>query len=147
MRGKIAPGVAPKAKIYAIKVWDEGNSTDDVLVAGYERAVDPNQDGSTRDHADVLSFSGGVDYGTESSTEARAAEKVVRTGTVFVAAAGNDNNQPAGGSAYVLGTPAAAPDVITVGASIHEFDAQTIAVNRPAGITDFPDHGVIVHQG
>ncbi|MFN2593628.1 MAG: S8 family serine peptidase [Actinomycetota bacterium] len=145
--GKVGPGVAPKSKIYSFKVWDEGNSTDDVLVAGYERAVDPNQDGSTRDHVDVLTFSGGVDYGTQSSTEARAAEQVVKTGTVFVAAAGNDGNQAAGGSAYDLGTPAAAPDVIAVGASVDEFDAQTITVKKPAGITNFPDHGVIVHQG
>lgn len=144
--GHVGPGVAPKSKLYSFKVWDEGNSTDDVLVAGYERAVDPNQDGSTRDHVDVLTFSGGVDYGTESSTEARAAEQVVKTGTVFVAAAGNDANQAAGGSAYVLGTPAAAPDVIAVGASIDAFDAQTITVNKPSGLTKFPDHGVIVHQ-
>ena len=45
VKGEIGPGVAPKAKLLAIKVWDEGDSTDDVLVAGYERAMDPNNDG------------------------------------------------------------------------------------------------------
>ena len=76
------------------KVWDEGNSTDDVLVAAYERAMDPNQDGSVADAVDVLSFSGGVDYGTLNSMEAMAAQRVVDLGTVFVASAGNSGNQP-----------------------------------------------------
>ncbi|HYJ49062.1 MAG TPA: S8 family serine peptidase, partial [Microbacterium sp.] len=83
--GEVGRGVAPKASLYAYKVWDEGNSTDDVLVAAYERAMDPNQDGSIADAVDVLSFSGGVDYGTLNSMEAMAAQRVVDLGTVFVA--------------------------------------------------------------
>ena len=58
--GQVGRGVAPMARLYAYKVWDVGNSTDDVLVAAYERAVDPNQDGNVTDAVDVLSFSGGV---------------------------------------------------------------------------------------
>ena len=95
----------PTALLYAYKVWDEGNSTDDVLVAAYERAMDPNQDGNVADAVDVLSFSGGVDYGTLNSLEAKAAQRVVDLGTVFVASAGNSGNQAAGGSAYISGTP------------------------------------------
>ena len=64
VKGEIGPGVAPKSKLLAIKVWDEGDSTDDVLVAGFERAMDPNDDGNIKDAADVLTFSGGVDYGS-----------------------------------------------------------------------------------
>ena len=142
--GKGGPGVAPKASILAYKVWDAGNSTDDVLVAAYERAVDPNQDGDTSDHADVLSFSGGVDYGTLNSVEAVAAQRVVDLGTVFVASAGNSGNQPSGGSAYITGTPANARGVISVAASIDEFDAQTIVVNSPS-IT-LPGNGLMVPQ-
>ena len=120
-------GVAPQASILALKVWDVGNSTADVLVAGYEFAVDPNGDGNTKDAADVLSFSGGVDYGSGSSIEAKAAKDVVKLGTVFVAAAGNSGNQPNGGSGYILGTPAAAKTVIAVGASIDQFSAQKLS--------------------
>jgi hypothetical protein len=130
--GKVGAGVAPKVKILAYKVWDVGNSTDDVLVAGYERAVDPNQDGDTSDHADVLSFSGGVDYGTLNSVEAVAAQRVVDLGTVFVASAGNSGNQPAGGSAYITGTPANARGVISVAASVDQFVAQTLSIDTPA---------------
>jgi subtilisin family serine protease len=142
--GEIGPGVAPKAKLYAMKVWDEGNSTDDVLVEAYERSMDPNDDGDTSDAVDVLSFSGGVDYGTESSTEARAAQRVVNMGTVFVASAGNSGNQPIGGSAYITGTPANAPGVISVAASIDEFNAQNLTVDTPA--TELPDGGLMVTQ-
>ncbi|MFB3738174.1 MAG: S8 family serine peptidase [Candidatus Velamenicoccus archaeovorus] len=143
--GSVGRGVAPKAKILAVKVWDVGNSTADVLVAGYEFAMDPNGDGNMRDAADVLSFSGGVDHGPASSVEAEAAAEVVKQGTVFVAAAGNAGNQPAGGSGYILGTPASVPGVIAVAASIDRFVAQKLTVDSPSGI-DLPDGGPVVWQ-
>ncbi|HEU4526826.1 MAG TPA: S8 family serine peptidase [Actinomycetota bacterium] len=142
--GSVGPGVAPETEILAYKVWDAGNSTDDVLVAAYERAVDPNQDGDTRDRADVLSFSGGVAYGTLNSVEAVAAQRVVDVGTVFVASAGNEGNQPVGASAYITGTPGTARGVISVAASIDQFVAQTLSVDTPP--TELPDGGIIVHQ-
>ncbi|MCA1703174.1 MAG: S8 family serine peptidase, partial [Actinobacteria bacterium] len=141
---RIGKGVAPQAKLLAVKVWDVGNSTADVLVAGYEFSVDPNQDGNTNDKADVLTFSGGVDYGSKYSVEAVAAQKVVKLGTVFVASAGNASSQDTGASAYVLGTPAAAPGVISVAATIDQFRALTVTVDDPA--TDLPELGVAVHQ-
>ena len=95
--GQVGQGVAPAAELFAYKVWDVGNSTDDVLVAAYERAVDPNQDGNVNDRVDVLSFSGGVSYGNLNSLEAKAAQRVTDVGTVFVASAGNEGNQAAGG--------------------------------------------------
>lgn len=146
--GKVGRGVAPMAKLYAYKVWDEGNSTDDVLVAAYERAVDPNQDGNTRDKADVLSFSGGVDYGTLNSVEARAAQRVVDVGTVFVASAGNSGNQASGFSAYITGTPANARGVISAAASIDEFQATQLIVNSTTAPPPpvLPDNGLMVHQ-
>jgi subtilisin family serine protease len=145
--GIIGKGVAPKAKILAVKVWDDGNSSADVLVAGYEFAMDPNQDGNTNDHVDVLSFSGGVDYGPPSSVEAQAAQAVVDGGTVFVAAAGNSGNQPAGtqSGGYILGTPASVPGVIAVASSIDQFASQRLTVDDPSGV-DLPDGGPVVAQ-
>ncbi len=142
--GKVGKGVAPKARLYAIKVWDAGDSTADVLVAGYERAMDPNDDGNMKDAADVLTFSGGVDYGSQNSVEAQAAQRVVDLGTIFVASAGNAGNQPTAGSAYIAGTPANAPGVVSVAASISEFKAQALSIDDPE--TSLPDGGLMVHQ-
>jgi subtilisin family serine protease len=143
--GEIGRGVAPRTKIVAIKVWDEGNSTADVLVAGFERAVDPNDDGAMTDKVDVLSFSGGVDFGTAFSLEAVAAQQVVDLGTVFVAAAGNAGNQPVGGQPYITGTPATAPGAISVASSIDQFVAATLDVNSPAAET-LPENGITAWQ-
>jgi subtilisin family serine protease len=146
--GNVGRGVAPLAKLYAYKVWDVGNSTDDVLVAAYERAVDPNQDGDVSDQADVLSFSGGVDYGTLNSLEAKAAQRVTDLGTVFVASAGNSGHQAVGGSAYIVGTPAVARGVVAVAASIDQFVALQLVVNSSSDgtIPTLPDNGLTVHQ-
>lgn len=146
--GNVGRGVAPKASLYAFKVWDEGNSTDDVLVAAYERAMDPNQDGNVSDAVDVISFSGGVSYGTLNSLEAKAAQRVVNLGTVFVASAGNEGNQPSNGSPYILGTPAAARGVIAVAASIDEFLALDLDINSTTAPPppELPLDGLTVHQ-
>jgi subtilisin family serine protease len=146
--GNVGRGVAPLAKLYAYTVWDVGNSTDDVLVAAYERAVDPNQDGSVKDAVDVLSFSGGVTYGTLNSLEARAAQRVVNLGTVFVASAGNSGNQAANASAYVAGTPATARGVVAVAASIDVFLALVLEINSTTAppAPTLPDGGQTVHQ-
>ena len=76
-----------------------------MLVAAYERAVDPNQDGNVADAVDVLSFSGGVDYGTLNSLEAKAAQRVVDLGTVFVASAGNSGTRPSASPRTSPGRP------------------------------------------
>jgi subtilisin family serine protease len=146
--GQVGQGVAPEAELFAYKVWDVGNSTDDVLVAAYERAVDPNQDGNVSDRVDVLSFSGGVSYGNLNSLEAKAAQRVTDVGTVFVASAGNEGNQAAGGSPYILGTPASARGVVGVAASIDEFVALQLAINSSSDgtIPTLPDNGLTVHQ-
>jgi subtilisin family serine protease len=146
--GQVGSGVAPDASLYAYKVWDVGNSTDDVLVAAYERAVDPNQDGNVSDAVDVLSFSGGVTYGTLNSLEARAAQRVVDLGTVFVASAGNSGNQAANASAYVAGTPATARGVVAVAASIDQFLALVLTINSTTAppAPTLPDGGQTVHQ-
>ena len=145
VKGKIGKGVAPKAKLLAYKVWHSGSSTADVLVAAFERAVDPNEDGNFDDKADVINFSGGVDFGSAGSLEGQAAENVANLGVVFVAAAGNAGNSGTGGTAYVGGTPGSSEKVITVAASIDQFLAQTTEVLQPSGI-EFVEDGLTVYQ-
>jgi hypothetical protein len=114
--GEVPAGRAPRSKILAFKVWDEGDSTADVLVAAFEAAVDPNGDGSLSDMADVINFSGGVDHGTAAAAESLAAQRAVDLGVVVVAATGNAGNELADGAAYRVGAPATAPGVVAVAA-------------------------------
>jgi len=51
-------GVAPEAKIYAYKVLSaSGSGSFSGIIEAIERAIDPNGDGDTSDHVDVISMS------------------------------------------------------------------------------------------
>ena len=117
-------GVAPRASLLPIRVagWQQnaGGSwglygRTDQLVAGLERAVDPNGDGSAHDAARIAlvgvsePFSAFVD-----SPAARAAAGALRLDTLVVAPAGNDGY--AGPGYGSIGGPGGSPSVLTVGA-------------------------------
>jgi subtilisin family serine protease len=117
--------IAPGATIYPIRVagWqrDAGQSwsifgrTDQIL-AGLERAVDPNRDGDTADAARIALVPLAEPFaGFPDEPLARAAAGATRIGTLVVAPAGND-----GPAASVFGSvsgPGAAPAALTVGAA------------------------------
>src|SRR6185503_17908130 len=86
--------------------------------------------------------------GTLNSMEAKAAQRVVDLGTVFVASAGNSGNQPSGFSAYISGTPSVARGVISVAASIDEFLALVLTINSTTAPPPpvLPQEGNTVHQ-
>jgi subtilisin family serine protease len=103
-------GVAPDAQITAYRVLDEwGSGYLSDVVAGLEAAVSP-----TNPHrAQVVNLSlGGPGDGLTDPVSV-AAQNAVAAGVVVVAAAGND-----GPAAQTVGSPGAAPGVLTVGASI-----------------------------
>jgi cysteine-rich repeat protein len=105
-------GVAPGAKLLAYKVLNSSGSGDGSLViAGMERAVDPDGDGDTSDRADVISMSLGGQDTQEDDPLIQAAENASAAGVVVVAAAGNS------GGFFTILTPGAAPSVVTVGAT------------------------------
>ena len=103
-----------------------------------------HQDGSIADAVDVLSFSGGVDYGTLNSMEAMAAQRVVDLGTVFVASAGNSATSLRRVGLH-LGTPSIARGVVGVAASIDQFLGLDLRRQRPPGIV-LPLDGLTVHS-
>jgi subtilisin family serine protease len=118
-------GVAPGATLLPIRVlgWQRAAGggyavfgTTDVLLAGLERAVDPNGDADTRDRAEiavapvVAPFAAFAD-----GPEARAVAGATKLGTLVVAAAGNDGPGGSGGFGSV-GAPGGAPEALTVGA-------------------------------
>ncbi|MBW2966099.1 S8 family serine peptidase, partial [Candidatus Woesearchaeota archaeon] len=105
-------GVAPDAKIYAYKVLSSGGGGySDWIIAGIERAVDPNQDTDFSDHVDIISMSLGG-YGDPDDPMSQAVDTAVNNGVVAVIAAGN-----LGPGYQTIGSPGTARKAITVGAS------------------------------
>lgn len=121
----IVAGVAPGAAILPIRILGPvavgaGTArtlgTSDDLVAGIERAVDPDGDGAASDAARIALAAVVEPYAAfPDSPEARAAAGAARLGTLVVAPAGNDG--PAGDGFGTVGAPAAAAATLAVGAS------------------------------
>jgi len=119
----IALGVAPGARILPFRIlgWQHTDSGEavfgggDLLIAGLERAVDPNGDGSTKDAVQVAlapvvePFAAFVD-----SPESRAVTGATALGTLVVAPSGNDGD--VGLHFGSVAAPGAAPDALSVGA-------------------------------
>jgi hypothetical protein len=84
----------------------------DELLAGLERAVDPDGDGSTEDRSAVALVTVNAPFaGFSTAPEARAAAAALRLGVPVVAPSGHE-----GSSWATIGSPGGAPDVVTVGA-------------------------------
>lgn len=82
----------------------------DELLAGLERAVDPDLDGDTADRASVALIAVNAPFaGFSAAPEARAATAARRLGTRVVAPAGNE------GAGRTIGSPGGAPAAVTVG--------------------------------
>ncbi len=98
----IGPGVAPKADLYAIRVFGCEGSTD-VVVDAIEWAVDNDMD--------VINMSLGSPFGTKDSPDAVATTNAARAGVVVITSAGNE-----GPSQYISGTPGSADGAVAVAA-------------------------------
>lgn len=123
----ILRGVAPEASILAYKVLgsDGSGSMSDVVLA-IEAAMDPNGDGDTSDHADIISMSLGGP-GKEGDPVCTAVRNAFEAGVVVVVAAGNS-----GPSLGTVASPGIAPEAITVG-----------AVDRDGTLAEFSSRGVM----
>jgi len=110
---RIGPGMAPKALLYALKVFGCGGSTNAVTDA-LDWALDPDQDGDFTDHLDLVNLSLGSDYGAPDDPESVFVRKLNANGVLTVFSAGN------GGDLYdVGGSPGNTPEALTV-ASIRD---------------------------
>ncbi len=137
---RIGPGVAPKAKLYALRVFGCSGSTE-VTEQAIEWAMDPNGDNDLSDHLDVINMSLGSSFGSEYDTTAIAANNAALAGVIVVASAGNS-----GDVFYIHGSPAVARNAISVAASLDQgavvsaFEGITpaaIAGQHPAVEADF----------
>ena len=80
------------------------------LIQAMEFAVDPNGDGNTQDHVDIVNMSLGGGYGQPfDDALSTAVDNATKLGVLTVAAAGNGGDRP-----YITGTPAAAATAISV---------------------------------
>ncbi len=105
---KIGPGSAPKASLYALKVFGcEG--TTNLTAQALDWALDPNGDGDFSDHLDVVNLSLGSDFGGQDDPDSLFVRKLVEHGVLVVASAGN------GGDFYdVGGSPGNTPEALGV---------------------------------
>ena len=129
-------GIAPQARVLPLRILDWERTEDgryallgrgDVLLAGLERAVDPDGNGDVEDAATVALAAVVEPFASfADSPEARAVDGAARLGTLVVAAAGNDGR---GGSGFgTVGAPAGAPAAVAVGAvdsRVEVLDART----------------------
>ena len=115
----IGPGVAPKADIYAVRVFGCEGSTD-VVVDAIEWAVDHDMD--------VINMSLGSSFGAADDPSAVASTNAAKAGVIVVASAGNS-----GPSQYIAGSPANAAGALSVAAidSSATFPGATITI--PSG--------------
>ena len=126
---RIGPGVAPGAKLYALRVFGCSGDTNAVSLA-LDWAADPNGDGNFSDHLDVVNMSLGTDFAAPDDPDAIASDALSLLGTTVVAAAGNGGDEQ-----DIAGSPGSGNRVISVAAS---QDATTVydalSVDAPAGL-------------
>ncbi len=135
-------GVAPAATVLPIRVagWQpdaEGRmvtyARTDQLIAGLERAVDPDDDGDTHDAARVALVGVAAPFAAfADSPEARAIGGALALDTLVVTPAGNDG---AAGPLYgSIAGPGGAEDAITVGALDERRQTPTVHVVLRRGL-------------
>jgi minor extracellular serine protease Vpr len=115
-------GVAPRAYIGTYKVFGSPSAnpsaSEDAIIAAIDDAIG--------DGMDVLNLSLGFDvaFQLDSDPEQQALENAAALGVIVVCAAGNNGNDP-----MTVGSPAAAPSVIAVGATGNDriFSSRAIA--------------------
>jgi subtilisin family serine protease len=117
---RVGPGVAPKADLYAIRVFGCVGSTD-VVVDALNWAV--------ANRMDVVNMSLGSAYGDTSDPDVEATNNAADAGIIVVASAGNSGPAP-----YITGSPAISDRAISVAAAdtIAAFPGYNLTLNPGA---------------
>jgi subtilisin family serine protease len=114
---KTYSGVAPDAKLYALKVFGKEGSTSDIaVIQALEYAADVTENTSPENRLDVVNLSLGGGYGKPKILYSEAIKNLSRGGTVVVASAGNSGDNP-----YIVGAPSTSDEAISVAAGIDDM--------------------------
>ncbi len=136
-------GIAPGATVVPIRVagWQRDAAADwavygrtDQILAGLERAVDPNGDGDAHDAARVALVALAEPFAAfTDGPMAKATTGAARLNTLVVTAAGNDG--PKGPTYGSIAGPGGAPDALTVGAADLRSTYEEARVVLRSGLT------------
>ncbi|GAB3907432.1 S8 family serine peptidase [Kibdelosporangium lantanae] len=126
---RIGPGTAPKALLYAIKVFGCKGSTN-LTTQALDWTLDPNGDGDFGDHMDVVNLSLGMDFGAQDDPINLFVRKLAANNVLPVIAGGN------GGDVYDIGgSPGNAPEALTVASTRDPYVLRDAAeVTAPADV-------------
>lgn len=134
-------GVAPGVELHAVKVCSAVSTSCSgvALMLGMDYALDPNADGDTADHVDIINMSLGSDYGQAFDDDlSLAVENAAELGVLTVAASGNASDKP-----YITSTPAATRSAISVAQTSMPLEVlPLLEVVTPDGLGPYP----AVHQ-
>lgn len=129
----VGPGVAPEARLYALKIFGQkGRTSSSLIVSALEWAADPNNDNNTMDRLDVVNLSLGSPFGDDDANdpEVQSIDRLVRLGCVVVVAAGNSGN-----TLFKADSPGVAPRAVTVANTYDDgFSTLAIRVTGPASV-------------
>ncbi|ONI83948.1 peptidase S8 [Saccharothrix sp. ALI-22-I] len=126
---RMGPGTAPKALLYALKVFGCDGSTN-VTAQALDWALDPDGDGDFSDHLDVVNLSLGSDYGAPDDPDSLFVRKLNASGVLTVFSAGN------GGDLYDIGgSPGSTPEALTVASTRDSYVLRdAVEVTAPADL-------------
>jgi subtilisin family serine protease len=126
---RIGPGTAPKALLYAIKIFGCHGSTD-LTAEAMDWALDPDGNGDFADHLDVVNMSLGSDFGAPDDPDSLFVRKLAHNNVLAVISGGN------GGDVYDIGgAPGNTPEALTVASTRDPYVLRdAVDVTAPADV-------------
>ncbi|MFN5166246.1 MAG: S8 family serine peptidase [Pseudomonadota bacterium] len=128
----VRKGVAPGAKLYAVKVCSALGSpcSGIAMLQGIDFSLDPNQDGDLSDAVDVINMSFGASYGQRENPTVFSTNAASQFGVVVVASAGNSANRP-----FITGSPSMSTSAISVAQTqVPTATVLPLVITAPASI-------------
>ncbi len=125
----IGPGTAPKASIFALRVFGCTGSTD-LVIPALDRALDPNGDGVFSDHLEIINMSLGSDYGPVDDPDNAVVNELTNHGVLTVNSIGNNGDLTDTG-----GSPGNSESTLAVASTVDSYQLRDgLKVNGPANV-------------